>query len=117
MTPSNDSDRVLLGSAARHRPFAGAGWPGGGRCCAAEERSRSRSARLRAKSAPTEALYPGPSLRTCLDRRAPQGTRSEAEGKHSGRRTATPHRATLRPWQDDGPTQYASLEQNKRATP
>ena len=101
--------------AALEDVLAGTGWLGGGPCCAAEERSRSRSARLRAKSALSEVLYSGPSLRICLDRRAPQGTRSEAEGKHSGRRTATPCRATRRRGQYGKPLQYRDLQE--RTTP
>jgi hypothetical protein len=66
--------RVDLCAYSVHASKAAGGWRAQ-RLCDAEQRSGAGSARLRAKSDMFEALYSGPSCRTCPAQRAAQGSR------------------------------------------
>jgi hypothetical protein len=103
-----EKQRACAGTFFAYRGDAGApvGSPGGGPC--AQPRSagagRSRRAAASPKSCLSSELEQGPGTRSCprasylgaFQPRAPQGTRSEAEGKQSGRRPVCPLGRALR---------------------
>ena len=64
------------------------------RLCDAEQRSGAGSGRLRPKSDVSEALYSGPSRRTCPAQRAAQGSRPYP----ADRRSEAEHATRLRLW-------------------